>query len=50
MADEFIAEAPTEGDPSERIPQLLDRSWRPIAARSSTPDWSCGWQHVRMRT
>jgi len=27
MADEFIAEAPTEGDPSERIPQLLDRSW-----------------------
>jgi AcrR family transcriptional regulator len=27
MADEFIAEAPTEGDPSERITQLLDRLW-----------------------
>jgi AcrR family transcriptional regulator len=27
MADEFIAEAPTEGDPSERIPQMLDRLW-----------------------
>jgi AcrR family transcriptional regulator len=27
MADEFIAEAPTEGDPSGRIPQMLDRLW-----------------------
>lgn len=27
MADEFIAQAPAEGEPTERIAQLLDRLW-----------------------
>jgi AcrR family transcriptional regulator len=44
MADEFIAEAPT-ASASRSCSTVCGRS---IAARSSTPDWSFGWRHVRM--